>query len=96
MRRAVVDHWWMREGSCVSEPDLPWVNDPALLGPADVDLLASICDACPVLLPCGAYARDAGITAGFWAGRLRSPDRTSVQLDLLDDLDQHEARRVSA
>lgn len=40
-----------------------------LLPRADVDRMRNICARCPLRALCDNYARAAGVTAGFWAGR---------------------------
>ena len=55
---------------CAADPDS--FTDPR---PEDVDYTAGLCDACPVLAECNAFATANKETAGIWAGRSRVPTR---------------------
>lgn len=64
---------WTGHGACLDAPGLPWVDDAP--SPVDVAAMAAVCVSCPVRLACASYAISAGVTAGFWAGQDRDPDR---------------------
>ena len=61
-----VDADWMAGAACKGKADLFW---PAHGGFPGAEARA-ICDECPVLRACNAYANAAGVE-GFWAGRWR-------------------------
>ncbi len=67
---------WMARGACLTRDDLPWTTDTRDLHPTIHDVLvaamADTCAGCPVLRSCRAYARDARVTGGFWAGHDRA------------------------
>lgn len=72
------DREWMRHAACVGSgpgSGLPWTTDTTELPVVIGELMAATCAACPVRLACAAYADQAGITGGFWAGRDRSLDQ---------------------
>lgn len=71
----------MRAAACVDRPDLPWTNDADRLRPVQVRAMGRVCGGCPVRNYCAAYATEAGVTGGFWAGRDRdslAPRRLST------------------
>jgi hypothetical protein len=60
-----------------------YVTEPDALLPGAIDLMADICQGCPLLAACRDYGRRARPTGGFWAGRHYPPsakDRASVAL----------------
>lgn len=60
-----------------------YVTEPDALLPGAIDLMADICQGCPLLAACGDYGRRARPTGGFWAGRHYPPsakDRASAAL----------------
>ena len=72
---------WMRVASCVDRPDLPWTTDIDRLRPVQVRAMGRVCRGCPVRNHCAAYAVEAGVTGGFWAGTDRdglAPRRLST------------------
>lgn len=76
------DREWMRHAACLNTgPEdgpgagLPWTTDTIELPVVIGELMAATCAACPVRLACAAYADQAGITGGFWAGHDRSLDQ---------------------
>ena len=82
-----VDRRWMRHGSCLAAPGLPWTSDtrevPSVLTEDQADLveeMTTICGSCPVRLACTAYVCNSKVTGGFWAGADRDPHAASVEL----------------
>lgn len=67
-----LDTRWMADAGCVQIPGLPWIDNPQRTPHFVRGLMAEVCAACPVLERCESFVEEAGITAGFWAGRLRS------------------------
>lgn len=55
---------------CAVDPDA-WCNPQ----PEDVAYLTGLCNGCPVLALCDAFATTNRETAGIWAGRSREPTR---------------------
>ena len=78
---------WMDHAACATPAhrELPWLDDTDALPPVLVDLMADVCNRCPVLDACAAYAAATAVTGGFWAGSDRNTYAALVQLDL-DDL----------
>ena len=64
---------WMPFAACLDRPDLPWTTDTGQLSTAQVQAMARVCSGCPVRDHCAAYAVEAHITGGFWAGSDRDP-----------------------
>ena len=62
---------WMPDAACVARPDLPWTADTASSTRVQVRAMTRVCAACPVRNHCAAYAAEANVTGGFWAGRDR-------------------------
>ena len=56
---------------CAGWPDLPWTGDSWRTSPDDTAVMRALCHSCPVVHACAAYADDAEVTGGFWAGRFR-------------------------
>ena len=65
---------WMRDGSCLSRGDLPWIADAEQTTAWDRLAMGALCQGCPVLSDCAGYASREEVTAGFWAGRHRDAD----------------------
>lgn len=81
---------WMQDAACRRMPDLPWIA-PRDAGPVVLrDLMAEVCNACPVRDACARFVIEGDVTAGFWAGRdrtvnnLTAADRLSVQGTLFE------------
>ena len=64
---------WMPLAACLARPDLPWTTDTGHLSRAQVQAMTRVCSRCPVRNHCAAYAVEARITGGFWAGSDRDP-----------------------
>ena len=64
---------WMSLAACLARPDLPWTTDTGHLSRAQVRAMTRVCSRCPVRNHCAAYAVEAHITGGFWAGSDRDP-----------------------
>jgi Transcription factor WhiB len=80
------DRGWMRHGSCVASPGLPWTRGTAEVPSVLVEEMTATCDSCPVRLACVAYVYSARITGGFWAGADRAPALPSDELHFVDGL----------
>ena len=74
---------WMPFAACLPRPDLPWTTDTGHLFPAQVQAMTRVCSRCPVRNHCAAYAVEAHITGGFWAGS----DRDALAASRLDCTD---------
>jgi hypothetical protein len=61
------DTGWMADASCAVVPWLPWTETRP--DRRDVFALREVCADCPVRTDCERFAVDAGVTAGWWAGR---------------------------
>jgi Transcription factor WhiB len=61
---------WARAGLChqPTHAGLPWVGEPDEVTTGDITRMTRVCGACPVQAACAAYATQADVTAGFWAG----------------------------
>lgn len=66
-----LDSEWMADASCTNVPGLPWIQNPRRVPDFLVEMMAEVCASCPVLNACEAFAEQAHITAGFWAGTSR-------------------------
>lgn len=66
---AVTD--WVRQAACAATPDLSWTEERWRVARADVDAMAAVCGACPVVAQCREYVTATAPTAGFWAGAFR-------------------------
>jgi hypothetical protein len=79
-----LDMDWMSEAWCRRMPDLPWIADkctaPVVLG----ELIAQICESCPVRQRCEQFVAEAQIVGGYWAGAHRHA--TWVQGALFGDV----------
>ena len=64
---------WMPQAACLVRPDLPWTTDTNSSSRAQVHAMIRVCSRCPVRNHCAAYAVEAHITGGFWAGSDRDP-----------------------
>lgn len=64
-----VDTRWMARGACVGHTALPWTQPLGRVPRMLIDIMADLCDGCPVRDQCAAYAVEAEITVGWWAGR---------------------------
>ena len=62
---------WMPQAACLARPDLPWTTDTGSSYRAHVQAMTRVCSGCPVRNHCAAYAVEAHITGGFWAGKDR-------------------------
>ncbi len=62
---------WMPSAACVTRPDLPWTTDTVPSTRVAVRTMESVCASCPVRNHCAAYAVEARVTGGFWAGHDR-------------------------
>ena len=77
---------WMPQAACLARPDLPWTTDTSSSSRAQVHAMTRVCSRCPVRNYCAAYAVEAHITGGFWAGSdrdtqaVRRLDCTDTQL----------------
>jgi hypothetical protein len=65
---------WTSRGVCLDRGDLPWIADPDNTTVWDRLAMAALCQTCPVLSDCGAFASREKVTAGFWAARPRDPE----------------------
>jgi hypothetical protein len=74
---------WMPLAACLASRDLPWTTDTNHVSPAQMQAMTRVCSACPVRNHCAAYAVEAHITGGFWAGSDRDP-LAARQLDCPD------------
>jgi hypothetical protein len=70
-RSLAVDVAWMSRGSCTGRGDLPWTAEPEDTTVRQLLAMGGVCRACPVSADCAALAKQAKVTAGFWAGRHR-------------------------
>lgn len=66
-----LDVRWMSAAACARIPGLPWIENPRQVPDFVVALMGEVCTDCPVLGQCTAFADQAQVTAGFWAGRGR-------------------------
>lgn len=71
-----VDTRWMAPGACVGHSALPWTENLSHVPEILIDIMRNLCAGCPVRDQCAAFAVEAEITAGWWAGR--SLNRFSV------------------
>lgn len=71
---------WMPSAACLTRPDLPWTTDTGQSAPAALRAMERVCARCPVRNHCAAYAVEAHVTGGFWAGQ----DRDSLAPRRLD------------
>ena len=71
---------WMPQAACLVRPDLPWATDTGSSSRAQVHAMTRVCSRCPVRNHCAAYAVEAHITGGFWAGK----DRDQLAPRVLD------------
>jgi hypothetical protein len=62
---------WMPSAACLSRVDLPWTTDATSTTRAAVRAMEGVCAGCPVRNHCAAYAVEADVTGGFWAGQDR-------------------------
>ncbi len=62
---------WMRQAGCASDPGLAWTQERWRVARADVEMIAAVCDACPVAAQCREFVVATVPTAGFWAGAFR-------------------------
>lgn len=69
---------WMRAGTCLGFGDLPWIADPEQTTARERVVMGSLCHDCPVVTDCAAYVTREKVTAGFWAGKNRDLDTSSV------------------
>jgi len=74
------DRGWMRHGSCLATPGLPWTSDTREVPSVLVEEMTAICGSCPVRLACTAYVCDRNVTGGFWAGADRDPRAASAEM----------------
>jgi hypothetical protein len=74
---------WMPLAGCLARLDLPWTTDTGHLSRAQVHAMTCVCSRCPVRNHCAAYAVEAHITGGFWAGS----DRDALAASRLDCTD---------
>jgi hypothetical protein len=70
--RADFSTGWMRNSLCTEAPGLPWTEDHQVPSYSS-DLMRYLCQHCPVSVECTVFTRDAGVSAGFWAGASRNP-----------------------
>ena len=77
---------WMRHGSCVRSPGLPWTCDTADVPTVLLEEMTATCESCPVRLACAAYVRSGHITGGFWAGADRALAVLPDELDVVEGL----------
>lgn len=64
-----------------------YVAEPDELLPGDLDLMADVCQSCPLLAACGDYGRRARPTGGFWAGRHYPPSAKDRASDALSPVE---------
>ena len=64
---------WMPQAACLVRPALPWTTDTGHSSRAQLQAMTRVCSRCPVRNYCEAYAVEAHITGGFWAGSDRDP-----------------------
>jgi hypothetical protein len=64
---------WMPLAACLARLDLPWITDTGQSSGVQVQAMTLVCCRCPVRNRCTAYAVEAHITGGFWAGSDRDP-----------------------
>jgi hypothetical protein len=69
---------WMRDALCACFPMFPWTIDGHRVDAEDTDLMAKVCQLCPVLAQCRAFVETVRITAGFWAGEHRTEKADTV------------------
>jgi hypothetical protein len=62
------DSRWMAHGVCVEHPSLPWTEPLNHVPNVLVDVMADLCERCPVRAQCATYAVQTEVTAGWWAG----------------------------
>ena len=74
---------WMPLAGCLARLDLPWTTDTSSSSRAQVHAMTRVCSGCPVRDHCAAYAVEAHITGGFWAGS----DRDALAASRLDCTD---------
>jgi hypothetical protein len=74
------DRAWMRHGSCLAAPGLPWTSDAHKVPSVLAEEMTEICGSCPVRLACTAYVCNRPITGGFWAGADRGPNVVSAEM----------------
>lgn len=67
---------WQSLGSCGARTDLPWIAEPADIGPWDAESMRAVCRTCPVLADCTSYVETSGVCAGWWGGTNRDPAYT--------------------
>ena len=65
---------WMKDALCATAQyrDLPWLpaeDATTIFKRRSRNALAQICNQCPVRAECRTFAKEAGVTAGVWAGR---------------------------
>ena len=83
----VLDTNWMKDAACRRMPDLPWTTDRDRAPVVLWDLMASVCEVCPVKAQCAAFVADADVTGGYWAGRNRAsanPDEVEARWVAVD------------
>jgi hypothetical protein len=61
----------VRSARCTGWPDLPWTGDARRTSPDEAAVMRAVCQSCPVVHACAAYADATGVTGGFWAGHFR-------------------------
>jgi len=70
-----LDTEWMAEATCRRRATLPWLEDrPERVSPLNLRRMAAACASCPVFDFCEAFVDEAGVTAGFWAGKVRQDE----------------------
>jgi hypothetical protein len=69
---------WMRDALCACFPMFPWTIDGHRVHAEDTDLMAQVCQLCPVLAYCRVYVEAEHIIAGFWAGEHRTDKAETV------------------
>lgn len=89
---AGLDHQWMSQATCVRRADLPWTEDAHRVEDEVREVMARVCQRCPVRGCCRRYATDCCASAGFWAGGFRGAAYTGDLLDLVAELDEDEVR----
>jgi hypothetical protein len=89
-----VDIAWMSQSACTARSDLPWTSDPENTTVRELLAMGAVCRVCPVVSHCAGLAKQAKVTAGFWAGRHRDkatriagPGWATEPLPDLTDLD---------
>lgn len=62
---------WMTEALCATQAyrALPWAADGVGQVRTAAPRMRQVCDSCPVRQACERFVIDAGVSAGFWAGR---------------------------